>query len=47
MTWVDVSLVWVIVLFIILLVWSRVQHQSMGDTLREVRDFIKETFGND
>ena len=34
-----------ILFFIGILIWSKVQNQSMLDTLREIRDFITETFG--
>lgn len=41
----DTILVVTIILFIILLVWSRVMDQSMLDTLREIKEFISEVFG--
>lgn len=37
---VDTFLVIIIVLFIILLVWSRVMQQSMLDTLVEIKDMV-------
>lgn len=37
---VDTFLVIIIVLFIILLVWSRVMQQSMLDTLVEIKEMV-------
>ena len=42
MTWLDVSIVIVIVLFLILIVWSRIMHQTMLDTVTEIKDMLKE-----
>lgn len=42
MAWLDVSLVILIILFIIMLVWSKVMQQSMVDTLIEIKDMIAE-----
>jgi len=41
MTWVDTSLVFLIVSFLLLLIWSRIQQQQMLDTLGEIRDFVR------
>ena len=38
----DTSIVIFIILFIILIVWSKVMQQSMLDTVVEIRDMIKE-----
>ena len=40
MTWVDVFLVVIIVLFIILIVWSRIMGQRMIDTITEIKEAI-------
>ena len=42
MAFLDVSLVVIIILFIILLVWSRVQSQSILDTVVEIKDIVSE-----
>lgn len=41
MTWLDTTLVILIITFIILMIWSKLQHQEMLDTLNEIRDFIR------
>jgi hypothetical protein len=40
MAWLDTSLVIIILTFLILIVWSRVMHQSMKDTVLEIKDII-------
>ena len=44
MAWQDYTLTAAILIFLALLIWSRVQEQQMIDTLREIRDFTRETF---
>ena len=44
MAWQDYTLTAAILIFLALLIWSKVQQQQMIDTLREIRDFTKETF---
>jgi preprotein translocase subunit YajC len=41
MSAIDTILVVVIILFFVLLVWSRVQQQKMSDTIAEIRDIVK------
>jgi len=41
MTWVDTSLVIIIVLFLILLIWSRIMGQKMLDTFKEIVEMLK------
>lgn len=41
MSWWDVALVFLIIIFGILLVWSKVQQQRMIDTLYEIKEFIQ------
>lgn len=45
MAWLDVSLVILIILFIILLVWSKIMQQSMLDTVVEIKEMIAEIKG--
>ena len=40
--WMGIGLTLIIVLFIILLVWSKMQGDSIMDILRDIRDFVKE-----
>lgn len=40
MTWVDSALAAVIILFIIVMVWSRIQQQRMFDTMKEIKDIV-------
>ena len=47
MPWTQTALAVGIVLFIILLVWSRVQGQTMLDTVKEIRDIVMLLFEND
>ena len=42
MPFLDSFLVVTIIIFIILLVWSRVQSQTMLDTVVEIRDMVGE-----
>lgn len=44
MAFIDTFLVVAIMLFIFLLIWSRVMGQSMLDSLNELKDFIKGLF---
>ena len=41
MMWVDTLLVIIIILFIILIVWSRVMGQRMIDTITEIKEIVK------
>ena len=41
MTWIDTALVVIIILFIILMIWSKMQQQRMLDTLNEIKEFIQ------
>ncbi len=41
MSWLDTTLVFGIITFIILMIWSKLQQQRMLDTLNEIKDFIK------
>lgn len=41
MTAFDIILVFGILVFIVLIIWSRVQHQRMIDTLNEIKEFVK------
>ena len=41
MTWVDTVLVFSIISFLILIIWSRVQQQRMLDTLNEIKEFVR------
>lgn len=43
----DALIVLVILGFLGLIIWSRVMGQKVIDTLREIRDFTKETFKQD
>ena len=40
MTWFDIALVVVILTFLILIIWSRVQDQTMLDTVVEIKEII-------
>lgn len=40
MAWLDTVLPLGIILFIILLVWSKMQHQSIKETIFEIRDIL-------
>lgn len=41
MAWTDTALVFIIIFFGILLIWSKVQQQRMIDTLYEIKEFIQ------
>jgi hypothetical protein len=41
MAWVETGITIFIVTFLILLVWSRVQSQSMLDTVKEIIEIFK------
>lgn len=42
MSFFDIALVVSILLFIILIVWSRVMQQTMLDTVKEIKEMIAE-----
>ena len=42
MTWIDTSLVIIIILFIVLLVWSKIMGQRMLDTVLEIKEIVLE-----
>lgn len=42
MSFTDTALVVGIVLFLVLIIWSRVMDQRMYDTVIEIRDMIKD-----
>lgn len=42
MAWVDTTFVIAVCTLIILLIWSAVMHQSMLDTVKEIRDIVSE-----
>jgi len=42
MTFFDTSIVIVIVLFLILIIWSRIMNQKMLDTMKEILSFVRE-----
>ena len=44
MSWVDTSITVGLIGFMILLVWARVQHQTMKDTILEIKETIVELF---
>jgi hypothetical protein len=41
MTFLDTALVVLIITFIVLMIWSKLQQQRMLDTLNEIRDFVR------
>ena len=41
MDWVGTILAFVVVIFIILLVWAKVQGDTIIEILEEIRDFLK------
>lgn len=41
--WLSISITVVIVLFLILLVWARMQQSTIIEVLGEIRDFIRES----
>lgn len=40
--WINTLLAVVIVLLIILIVWSKIMHQSILDTVKEIKDIVTE-----
>lgn len=40
MTWVDTVIPLLIIVFLILIVWSKIQHQTMKETIFEIRDIL-------
>lgn len=36
----EVSLPWIIVFLIILIIWSRIQNQSLKETIEEMKEII-------
>ena len=40
--WVGLGITFLILTFIILIVWSRIQGDTIIDILRDIRDFMKE-----
>lgn len=42
MAWLDTLIIVLLLTFIGLLVWSRVQHQTMLDTIKEIKQIFKE-----
>ena len=41
MTWLDTALVILIIVFIVLMIWSKMQEQRMIDTLNEIKEFVQ------
>jgi len=41
MAWIDTLIVLVIIVFGMLMIWSRVQQQKMLDTLNEIKEFVQ------
>lgn len=41
MTWVDTALVIIIILFLIMIIWSRVMGQRMIDTFNEIKEMFR------
>lgn len=40
MTWLDTTITLTVIIFIILIVWSKIQHQTMKETVFEIRDIL-------
>jgi len=41
MDWLGISLTFLIIVFIILLVWAKMQGDTIINVLEEIRDFVK------